>query len=42
MVLRMVATNGYIFGFRSQINEMASSRGPKAPKVLYLEWYKGG
>ena len=40
-VLQMVATNGYIFGLRSQINEMAP-RASKAPKVSHPEWYKGG
>ena len=40
-VLQMVAISGYIFGLRSQIDEMAP-RASKAPKVSYPEWYKGG
>ena len=40
-VLQMVATSGYVFGSRSQTDEMAP-RAPKAPKVSHPEWYKGG
>ena len=41
MVLQMVATSGYVFGSRSQTDEMAP-RAPKAPKVSHPKWYKGG
>ena len=42
MVLQIVAISGYVFKSRSQINEMASSRGPKAPKISHPKWYKEG
>ena len=38
-VLQMVATSGYVFGLRSQTDEMAP-RASKAPKVSHPKWYK--